>query len=100
MLQFSYFKFYYDFPTWLHFAQLSSNVVIEESIEDRIDAGWSESDEMTDNKVQQVAVTCEEEKFEMVMSCVQHQNIKLFTCRIEYVRTLLQNTKYGKRKPT
>ena len=45
--------------TWLELTQLCRNVVIKEAIKDRVDAGGGEPDKMTDEKVQQVTVTCE-----------------------------------------
>ena len=45
--------------TWLELTQLCRNVVIKEAVKDRVDAGGGESDKVTDEKVQQVTVTCE-----------------------------------------
>ena len=42
----------------MQLAQLCGYVVIEEAIQDRVDAGGGEADKVTDDKVQQVAVTC------------------------------------------
>ena len=44
--------------TWLQLAQLCGYVVVEEAIQDRVDAGGGEADKVTDDEVQQVAVTC------------------------------------------
>lgn len=45
--------------TWLELTQLCRNVVIKEAVKDRVDAGGGESDKVTDEKVQQVTVSCE-----------------------------------------
>ena len=42
----------------MQLAQLCGYVVVEEAIQDRVDAGGGEADEVTDDKVQQMTVTC------------------------------------------
>ena len=42
----------------MQLAQLCGYVVVEEAIQDRVDAGGGEADKVTDDEVQQVAVTC------------------------------------------
>ena len=49
-----------DIDTWIESCQFCSNIVIEKPIKDGIDAGWCDSDKVTNQEEQQMIVIFED----------------------------------------